>query len=216
MITSMKKFVNSGSRNHHHAEFCINPNRWTSSSAIWCRRWRSARKSDNSTCCLREPSPRASPTTVPRKDASQRWVGRHSNLKGADKIRELQGVDVKKSRPAFPPSSDSTWYMAIQPSSPSPWPVVQLGHSCHRAQRPDSSARSQCRRHLLDLQSDGWYRPGCALGTHRRGQRRRPVSGSRIAEAMVRGYQGDPTRRDNIMACVKHFALWGCRIGTRL
>ena len=31
-----------------------------------------------------------------------------------------------------------------------------------------------------------------------------------IAEAMVRGYQGkDMKRNDEIMACVKHFALYG-------
>lgn len=34
--------------------------------------------------------------------------------------------------------------------------------------------------------------------------------GSRIAEAMVRGYQGDDHRRtDKVLACVKHFALYG-------
>src|SRR5690606_27861673 len=34
--------------------------------------------------------------------------------------------------------------------------------------------------------------------------------GSRIAEAMVRGYQGDDLAADNtLMACVKHFALYG-------
>jgi beta-glucosidase len=37
-----------------------------------------------------------------------------------------------------------------------------------------------------------------------------PYLGSRIAEAMVRGYQGDDlSRSNNLMACVKHFALYG-------
>ena len=36
-----------------------------------------------------------------------------------------------------------------------------------------------------------------------------PYLGSLIAAAMVRGYQGDYSRKDNIMACVKHFALYG-------
>ena len=40
---------------------------------------------------------------------------------------------------------------------------------------------------------------------------RRPYLGSRIAWAMVRGYQGDYSRNDNIMACLKHFALGGGR-----
>lgn len=37
-----------------------------------------------------------------------------------------------------------------------------------------------------------------------------PFLGAMIAEAMVRGYQGkDMKRNDEIMACVKHFALYG-------
>lgn len=37
-----------------------------------------------------------------------------------------------------------------------------------------------------------------------------PYLGSLIAQAMVRGYQGkDLTRPDSVMACVKHFALYG-------
>jgi beta-glucosidase len=37
-----------------------------------------------------------------------------------------------------------------------------------------------------------------------------PYLGSRIAEAMVKGYQGDNTYKNtSLMACVKHFALYG-------
>ncbi len=39
-----------------------------------------------------------------------------------------------------------------------------------------------------------------------------PYLGARIAEAMVRGYQGptnDMSRPENVMACLKHFALYG-------
>nr|WP_281279057.1 beta-glucosidase BglX [Pigmentiphaga humi] len=43
-----------------------------------------------------------------------------------------------------------------------------------------------------------------------------PYLVSRIARAMVRGYQGDATsRRDSIMASVKHFALYGAVEGGR-
>ena len=41
-----------------------------------------------------------------------------------------------------------------------------------------------------------------------------PFLGAMIAEAMVRGYQGkDMKRNDEIMACVKHFALYGASVG---
>lgn len=36
-----------------------------------------------------------------------------------------------------------------------------------------------------------------------------PYLGSQVAAAMVRGYQGDLKSADQIMACVKHFALYG-------
>lgn len=37
-----------------------------------------------------------------------------------------------------------------------------------------------------------------------------PFLGSQIAKAMVKGYQGDDLKKDNtILACVKHFALYG-------
>lgn len=37
-----------------------------------------------------------------------------------------------------------------------------------------------------------------------------PFLGAEIAKAMVRGYQGRQMKRnDEIMACVKHFALYG-------
>ena len=37
-----------------------------------------------------------------------------------------------------------------------------------------------------------------------------PYLGSRIAEAMVKGYQQDDLSQNNtLMACVKHFALYG-------
>lgn len=44
-----------------------------------------------------------------------------------------------------------------------------------------------------------------------------PYLGSEIAKAYVRGYQtdGDLTRNDNVMACVKHYALYGAVEGGR-
>ena len=37
-----------------------------------------------------------------------------------------------------------------------------------------------------------------------------PLLGSKMARAMVKGYQGSDLSKDNtVMACVKHFALYG-------
>lgn len=43
-----------------------------------------------------------------------------------------------------------------------------------------------------------------------------PYLGSEIAKAMVRGYQGrDPKAQDKVLACVKHYALYGAAEGGR-
>lgn len=42
-----------------------------------------------------------------------------------------------------------------------------------------------------------------------------PYLGSAIAQAMVRGYQGTLTENNQILACVKHFALYGAAEGGR-
>ena len=36
-----------------------------------------------------------------------------------------------------------------------------------------------------------------------------PYLGSQMAKAMIRGYQGDLSSNSNVMACLKHFALYG-------
>ena len=46
-------------------------------------------------------------------------------------------------------------------------------------------------------------------GRYSEGNGEDPYLGSLITKAMVKGYQGDYSRTDNIMACVKHFALYG-------
>jgi beta-glucosidase len=42
-----------------------------------------------------------------------------------------------------------------------------------------------------------------------------PFLGGKIAAAMVKGYQGDMTQTNQIMSCVKHFALYGAAEGGR-
>src|SRR5947207_13263672 len=43
-----------------------------------------------------------------------------------------------------------------------------------------------------------------------------PFLGSQIAKAMIKGYQGNDLSKENtLMACVKHFALYGAAEGGR-
>lgn len=48
------------------------------------------------------------------------------------------------------------------------------------------------------------------MGPHRRGAGEDPYLAGLVGAAMVKGYQGDSMKaNDEIMACVKHFALYG-------
>ena len=145
----------------------------------------------------------------------QGHVGGLFNLKGVDKIRDVQKLAVENSRLGIPLLFGMDVIHGYETIFPIP-----LGLSCTwdmaaiRRIRTYCRRRSQCRRHLLDIQSDGGHQPRPALGTCQRRQWRRPFLGALIARAMVRGYQGEKIsdqfkRNDEIMACVKHFALYG-------
>ena len=57
---------------------------------------------------------------------------------------------------------------------------------------------------MVDIARDPWW------GRIAEGAGEDPYLGGLIARAMVRGYQGDDLARSNaVLACVKHFALYG-------
>ena len=65
-------------------------------------------------------------------------VGGLFNLKGVERIREVQRQAVEESRLGIP---------------------LYLGYESHRRVRPYSCRRSQCRRYLVDIQPDGGRQP---------------------------------------------------------
>lgn len=147
----------------------------------------------------------------PVKDALCKGeLGGILNLKGADKIRELQELTVKKSRLGIPAIFGLDVIHGYETIFPIPlalscsWDIPAIEHSAQIAAR-EASADGICWTYspMVDIALDARW------GRIAEGSGEDPYLGSRIAEAMVRGYQGDLTRRDNIMACVKHFALYG-------
>ena len=132
------------------------------------------------------------------------------NLKGAEKIRELQEVAVNHSRLGIPLIVGMDVIHGYETIFPIPlalscsWDLEAVEQSARIAAREASAdGINWTYSPMVDICVDArWGRTAESNGED-------SYLGSRIAEAMVRGYQGDYSRVDNIMACVKHFALYG-------
>lgn len=141
-------------------------------------------------------------------------IGGLFNLKGADKIREVQRIAVEESRLGIP----LLFGMDVIHGYETVFPIP-LGLSCTwDMEAVEESARIAA----AEAGSDGicWtFSPMVDVSRDPRwgrvseGNGEDPYLASRIAEAMVYGYQGRPGSQyetnEQIMACVKHFALYG-------
>ena len=102
----------------------------------------------------------------------QGLVGGLFNLKGVDRIRDVQKLAVENSRLGIPLLFGMDVIHGYETVFPIPLgPVLQLEHGSRGAVGAHCGHRGQCRRHLLDLQPDGGRLPRPALGTCQRRQR---------------------------------------------
>lgn len=138
-------------------------------------------------------------------------VGGLFNIKGVEKIRDVQRVAVEQSRLKIPMLFGMDVIHGYQTVFPIP-----LGLSCSwDMQAVETSARIAAK----EASADGicWtFSPMVDIARDPRwgriaeGNGEDAYLGSQIAKAMVKGYQGDDLSKDNtIMACVKHYALYG-------
>ena len=142
-------------------------------------------------------------------------VGGLFNLKGAEKIREVQRIAVEESRLGIPILFGMDVIHGYETIFPIPlglscsWDMAAVEQSA-RIAAEEASADGICWTFspMVDVSRDArWGRVSEGSGED-------TYLGCRIAEAMVRGYQGPDketqlTRNDQILACVKHFALYG-------
>lgn len=138
-------------------------------------------------------------------------VGGLFNLKGVERIREVQRQAVEESRLGIPLLFGMDVIHGYETIFPIP-----LGLSCTWDMKAiEESARIAA----IEASADGisWtFSPMVDVSRDPRwgrvseGNGEDPFLGAAIARAMIRGYQGkDMSRNDEIMACVKHFALYG-------
>ena len=133
------------------------------------------------------------------------------NAYTADFTREIQRVAVEETRLGIPILFGYDVIHGFRTIFP-----INLGMSCSW----DPEAIEESARIAADEASAAglhWtYSPMCDISVEPRwgriseGSGEDPYLGSRIAAAMVRGYQGDDLSATNtILACVKHFAAYG-------
>ncbi len=137
-------------------------------------------------------------------------VGGVFNVKGTDKIKALQEIAVRKSRLGIPLIVGMDVIHGYETIFPIPlalscsWDTAAVERSTRIAAR-EASADGICWTFspMVDIALDARW------GRISEGNGEDPYLGSRMAAAMVRGYQGDYSRADNIMACLKHYAMYG-------
>ncbi|MGN1238621.1 MAG: glycoside hydrolase family 3 N-terminal domain-containing protein, partial [Muribaculaceae bacterium] len=138
-------------------------------------------------------------------------VGGLFNLKGVEKIREVQRVAVEESRLHIPLIFGMDVVHGYETVFPIPlalscsWDMEAIEKSAQIAAR-EASADGICWTFspMVDICRDPRW------GRQSEGSGEDPFLGSAIARAMVKGYQGENLQDSaTIMACVKHFALYG-------
>ena len=138
-------------------------------------------------------------------------VGGLFNIKGVEKIRDVQKIAVEQSRLKIPLLFGMDVIHGYQTTFPIPlalsctWDMQAVERSA-RIAATEASADGICWTFspMVDIARDPrWGRIAEGAGED-------AYLGSQIAKAMVKGYQGnDLTKNNTIMACVKHYALYG-------
>lgn len=138
-------------------------------------------------------------------------VGGLFNVKGVENIREVQKIAVEQSRLKIPLLFGMDVIHGYETVFPIPlalscsWDMEAIKESARIAAK-ESSADGICWTFspMVDICRDPRW------GRMDEGGGEDPYLGSEISAAMVKGYQGDDlTDKNTIMACVKHFALYG-------
>ena len=139
-------------------------------------------------------------------------LGAILNLKGVDNIQKVQQMAVEESRLGIPLIFGMDVIHGYETIFPIPlalacsWDIPAIEQSARIATK-EATADGLFWTYspMVDISIDPrWGRVAEGAGED-------PFLGSRIAEAMVRGYQGDGSTydTDQMMACLKHYALYG-------
>src|SRR6186997_3313176 len=138
-------------------------------------------------------------------------VGGLFGVIGVDKIKQAQKLAVEQSRLKIPLIFGSDVIHGYKTTVPIPlglsasWDMKLIERSAREA-AIEATADGLCWTFspMVDIARDPRW------GRIAEGGGEDPYLGSQVAKAMVKGYQGDDLGKNNtLMACVKHFALYG-------
>lgn len=144
-------------------------------------------------------------------------VGGIFGIRGAEKMRQVQELAVKESRLGIPLITGMDVIHGHQTVLPIPlalstsWDMDLIEQGARMAAREATADGIMWNfSPMVDISRDPrWGRIAEGAGED-------PFLGSRIAEAMVRGYQGDDLADPlTVMSCAKHFAAYGAAEGGR-
>jgi len=150
-------------------------------------------------------------STDVEKKIKEGKVGGLFGVIGVDKIKQAQKLAIEQSRLKIPLIFGSDVIHGYKTTVPIPlglsasWDMKLIEHSAREA-AIEATADGLCWTFspMVDIARDPRW------GRIAEGDGEDPYLGSQIAKAMVKGYQGNDLSKNNtLMACVKHFALYG-------
>jgi len=145
------------------------------------------------------------------KNIAEGKVGGLFNIKSVQKIREVQRIAVEKSRLKIPLIFGMDVIHGYETTFPIPlglsctWDMKLIERSAQiAAQEASADGINWTFSPMVDISRDPRW------GRISEGSGEDAYLGSQIAKAMVDGYQQhDLSKNNSILACVKHFALYG-------
>ena len=138
-------------------------------------------------------------------------IGGMFGIWGADKVRAIQDIAVKNSRLHIPLIFGLDVIHGHKTVFPIPlgiaatWDMALIEQSAHiAAKEATAEGLNWVFSPMVDIARDPRW------GRISEGSGEDPWYGSQVAKAMIHGYQGTSMKNaDAVMACVKHFALYG-------
>lgn len=156
------------------------------------------------------PTPKEGLAAKKYEDLKKGLVGSMLNVKGVKDVKALQKIAVEQTRLGIPLLFGFDVIHGLKTISPIPlaesasWDLEAIRKSAAMAADEASAVGINWTfAPMVDISRDARW------GRVMEGAGEDPFLGSRIAEARVKGFQGDLSSNKNILACVKHFAAYG-------